>query len=102
MMIKRAVFIVHRTKPGRREQVLAVWQKHLQPSITDNIDHLAYHYGFDPADKDVIRVFQLYASANAAAAFLKCQAYAEYLNDVEPLLLGAPDVTVADQVWAKG
>lgn len=101
-MTRRAIFIAHRTMPGARERVQAVWQRHMQPAITANPGHLAYHYGFDAADQDVIRVFQLYTDASAAAEFLKSAAYGDYLAEVEPLLLGPPEVAAVDQVWSKG
>ena len=59
-MTGRAIFITHRTVPGARCRVQAVWQRHLQPTIDANPGHLSYHYCFDVADSDVIRVFQLY------------------------------------------
>jgi len=100
-MTGRAIFITHRTVPGARSRVQAVWQRHLQPAIDANPGHLSYHYCFDVADSDVIRVFQLYTDPNAAADFLQSAAYAAYLGDVEPLLLGPPEVTAADQEWHK-
>ncbi len=101
-MTQRAIFIVHRTQPGVRDRVQAVWQRHMQPAIAANPHHLAYHYGFDAVDPDVIRVFQLYSDPDAAAAFLRSAAYAAYLAEVEPLLMGPPEVAAADEVWAKG
>ena len=97
----RAVFITHRTKPGLRDEVQLVWQRHLQPAIQANPGHVDYHYCFDATDPDLIRVFRLYADAGAAAAFLTTAAYAAYLSDVEPLLLGPPEVAIAGQVWTK-
>ena len=100
-MTSRAVFITHRCHPGRRDDVYAVWERHLEPAITANPDHLGYHYTFDPSDSDVIRVFQLYRNDLSAAAFLTTPEYAAYLAEVEPLLLGPPEVNIGDQIWAK-
>jgi quinol monooxygenase YgiN len=102
MTTPRAIFITHRAKPGRRDDVHGVWKEHLEPAIRENRDHLAYHYNFDATDADVIRVFQLYTSSDAAAAFLTTAAYASYLESVDPLLSGPPDVVIADHVWTKG
>jgi quinol monooxygenase YgiN len=87
--------------PGARSRVHEVWQRHMRPAIEANRGHLSYHYCFDVADGDVIRVFQLYTDPNAAAEFLQGAAYAAYLSEVEPLLLGPPEVAVADHEWAK-
>ena len=96
-----ALFIQHRTQPGKRAEVQAVWRKHMQPAITANDGHLAYFYTFG-AGPDEINAFQHYPNAEAGAAFLKEPAYAAYLTEVEPLLLGEPKVTVLDVQWVKG
>ncbi len=99
--MNRAIFLIHRTLPGRRDDVQAEWDRHLRPAVEANPDHLAYWYCFDPVDVDVIRVFQLYTNAEAAAAFLATDAYDDYLAAVEPLLDGPPEVHPADARWAK-
>jgi quinol monooxygenase YgiN len=73
----------------------------MRPAIEANADHLSYHYCFDVADQDVIRVFQLYTDQTAATNFLQSAAYAAYLNEVEALLVGPPDIATAHQEWAK-
>ena len=95
-----ALFIQHRTRPGRRDEVQAVWRRHMQPAIAANPGHLAYFYSFG-AGKDEIYAFQHYRDAEAAEAFLKTPAYASYLAEVSPLLLGEPAVTVLDVQWTK-
>lgn len=96
-----ALFIQHKTQPGKRAEVQAVWQKHMQPAIYANPGHLAYFYSFG-AGPDDICAFQHYVDAAAASAFLKTTDYANYLAEVTPLLLGEPKVTVLDVQWVKG
>ncbi|HEY9556914.1 MAG TPA: antibiotic biosynthesis monooxygenase [Acidimicrobiales bacterium] len=100
-MSTHGLFIVHRTQPGRRDDVRAVWNEHMAPAIDANDDHLAYIYSFDQADEDVIRVFQLYASAEAAAAFLETESYERYLAAVEGLLSGPPELYAVTPEWSK-
>lgn len=95
-----ALFIQHRTRPGKRAEVQAIWRRHMQPAITENPGHLAYFYCFG-AGPDEICAFQHYSDADAAAAFLKTSSYARYLDDVSSLLLGEPTVTVLDVQWTK-
>lgn len=95
-----ALFIQHRTQPGKRNEVQAVWRKHMQPAIATNEGHLAYFYTFGTWP-DEINAFQHYRDAASGAAFLKTPAYAAYLAEVEPLLLGDPLVTVLDVQWVK-
>ena len=101
-MNSTAVFITHRAAPGRRDEVHAVWQRHMEPAIDANPDHVAYVYSFADDDPDVIRAFQLYTSAEAAAAFLRSAAYAAYVEDVTPLLAGPPEVHTGTPMWTNG
>ena len=41
-----ALFLQHRTKPGARDAVEQVWQKHMQPAIEANAGHELYVYSF--------------------------------------------------------
>ena len=84
-----------------RDAVRDVWLKHMAPAVESNAGHLAYFYCFDAADDEVLRVFQLYADAAAAAAFLEHPNYAAYLAEVERLLADAPQVHPASPQWIK-
>ena len=100
-MTAHALFITHRTAPGQRDAVRAVWEKYMAPAVAGNADHLAYYYCFDNKDADVLRVFQLYRSEAAAAAFLNHPNYVAYLAEVEGLLAGPPEVHGAEPKWQK-
>ncbi len=100
-MSKHALFLQHRTKPGARDQVQKVWQKHMQPAIDGNAGHLVYVYSFG-TDPDRICAFQVYRSVEEANAFLKSQAYIDYEQEVAPLLQGPPQVDVLQPQWIKG
>jgi quinol monooxygenase YgiN len=99
-MIKHALFLQHRTKPGARDAVHQIWKKHMQPAIEANTGHEFYVYSFG-SDLDRICAFQVYASAEEASAFLKTPAYLAYEKEVAPLLEGPPDVEVLQPQWIK-
>ena len=96
-----ALIVKHKTQPGKRDQVRAMWEKHKAPAISANPGHTAYFYCFDDADPNSICAFQQYASVEASQAFLKTDSSAAYLKDVEPLLSGPPQVTALTPVWSK-
>lgn len=96
-----ALIIKHKTLPGKRAEVHAVWLRHMAPAVQENPEHLAYFYCFDDADPDTICAFQQYSTAEAATAFLSTQRYAAYLGEVEPLLSGPPQVTRLTPKWTK-
>ena len=96
-----ALFITHRVRPGQRDAVRAVWEKHMAPAVATNAGHQAYVYCFDPAVPDSICAFQQYRSPEDAAAFLTNAAYQAYEQEVAPLLMGPPDVQRLTPVWSK-
>lgn len=100
-MSQTALFVKHKTLPGKRDEVRAVWERYMAPAIAANPGHTAYFYCFDNSDPDSICAFQQYASPEAAQDFLKTDSYAAYLKDVEPLLSGPPQVTSLTPKWSK-
>ncbi|WLQ14441.1 antibiotic biosynthesis monooxygenase [Hahella aquimaris] len=101
-MTSFAIIIKHKTQPGKRDEVRKVWEKHMAPAVSANPGHTAYFYCFDNAEPDSIYAFQQYASPEASQAFLETDSYAAYLEEVEPLLSGPPQVTSLTPVWTKG
>jgi quinol monooxygenase YgiN len=101
-MSTTALYIKHKTLPGKRSQVQAIWVKHMAPAIQANPGHLSYFYCFDDGDPDSICAFQQYASPEEAQAFLFTQSYRSYLDEVEGLLEKPPQVVQLTPVWIKG
>lgn len=101
-MSHTALFIRHKTHPGKRDEVQAVWLKHMAPAIAANAGHTHYFYCFDDADPDSICAFPCYASPEAAEAFLGHPHYAVHLEAVAPLLVGPPGVSRLTPMWIKG
>jgi len=100
-MTQLALIIRHQTRPGLTDDVRKVWEAHMAPAVDANPGHLAYFYCFDDTDPDSITAFQVYDSTESSRRFLKTDAYAGYLRDVEPLLSGPPQVSPLTPVWAK-
>lgn len=96
-----ALLISHRTRPGRRDDVRAVWERVMAPAVAAHAGHLAYVYCLDEGDADRITAFQVYADAAAAAGFLQTEAYRDYEGEVAALLLGPPEVRRLTPTWSK-
>ncbi len=96
-----ALIVKHQTRPGQRDEVRRVWEKHMAPAVSANAGHLAYFYCFDDSNPDSICAFQQYANVEASQAFLETDSYAAYLKEVGPLLAGPPQVTPLTPVWTK-
>jgi quinol monooxygenase YgiN len=100
-MAKTALFIKHKAKPGKREEVRKVWEKHLRPRIGENEAHEAYFYCYDDNDPDMICVFQLYADETGPQAFVAQPWYPAYEAEVGPLLTGESEFRTATPFWIK-
>ena len=101
-MSKTALFIRHQALPGRRDDVLRVWEKHVKPRVESNPAHEAYFFCYDNNDPDVICVFQLYTDLASMQHFLSGAWYADYLNEVSKFIEAQPQIVPAALVWAKG
>lgn len=101
VMSQPTVFVRHKTLPGRRDDVRAAWERHLQAAIAANPGFISYYYGYVNGDPDSICAFQQYASDDAADAFLKSDGFKAYLRDVQGLLAGPAEVTAMTVQWTK-
>lgn len=100
-MAKTALFIRHKAKPGLRDEVRKVWEKHVPRHVSANAAHEAYFYCFDERDPDVISVFQLYRDPSGPQDFVKQPWYAAYEAEVASLLTGESEFRAATPVWSK-
>lgn len=100
-MSKVALFIKTKTQPGKREEVKALWEKHLKPGAVANPAQAVHVFCFD-ADPDTLYLFEVYVSQEALYAAGQSPAFAAYLQEAMPLLAGQPEVGMATPLWAKG
>src|SRR5699024_9530211 len=87
-----ALFLRHPVKPGKRDELVEVWRRHMPEAIEANDGHEAYVYCASHADRDVLVVYQQYRDAAAAQAFLE---------DARDLLAGPPEVEAVEPLWSK-
>lgn len=99
-MSEYALFQMHTTLPGKRDDVQRAWRRHMLPAVAADHGHQAYFYcvGTDPG---TICAFQQYSSSEAASDFLATPAYAAYLDEVSPLLCGDSEVILLNVMWSK-
>lgn len=96
-----ALVLRHRAKPGRRDELVEVWRRHMPEAVQANDGHRAYMFCASHADPDVLLVFQQYRDAAAAQAFLGNPAYLAYLEESGDLLTGPPEVEAVEPLWSK-
>ena len=94
--------IAGRTKPGRREDLLRLFETHLAPRALLNESQKLVVWAADEADDDRFLLFEIYADRAAAEANAKASWFMDYMAEAGPLLAGVPTMTSAVPRWAKG
>lgn len=100
-MSQTALFVRHKTLPGKRADMQRIWEKHVKPRAEANPAHAAYYFCHDNDDPDTVCVFQLYDSASAMEEFLAGDWYPKYLREVAEVVSSPPQLTTTALVWAK-
>ena len=101
-MAQAALFVRHKSRPGRRDDVRRVWEKHVKPHVQANPRHVAYYFCYDDQDPDTISVFQLYSDPDAMKDFMSGDWYPAYIEEVSRLVTEPPRIMPATLIWAKG
>lgn len=96
-----ALFMTVRAKPGQRDALRAVWERHLKPRAAANPKQAGYYYCYAREHPDEIRICEYYTDEtaledNAISAFFQ-----DFMAEAAPLMEGEPDVSMADPVWIK-
>lgn len=96
-----ALIVRHRTKPGQRDAMRAVWERYIKPNVSQNPGHLAYYFNTVEDDPDGVVAFQIFTDHAAKDAFLASDWYPEYLEEVSPHIAEPPEITTASVAWSK-
>ncbi|MEQ9812842.1 MAG: hypothetical protein RLO50_08665 [Azospirillaceae bacterium] len=100
-MSKLALIIKTRTKPGRRDDVIGLWEEHLKHRAAANADQESYFLCLDNRDADVFILFEVYRNPATLAANAEAAWFQDYMNAVMPLLDGPPEVHQTTPFWEK-
>ena len=100
-MADLALFITVRTKPGKREELKALWEAHLKPRATANDAQSHYVYAFDAQDENTIRIMEIYETRAAFEENAATNWFATYMQEAMPLLEGEPEIYMATPQWVK-
>ncbi len=96
-----AMFIKTKTQPGKRDEVMALWESHLKPRLEANEAQQTYFFCYDNADADTFYIFEYYTDIKAFEANAQQPWFAEYMAAAGPLLAGMPEVGMATPKYIK-
>ncbi len=101
-MSKHALYIRHQAKPGKRDDVRRIWEKHARDYVAGSNGQLTYYYCYDDNDPDTIVVFALAANETSGQEFVKQPWFADYQRETAALLAEPSEFRPATPRWVKG
>ncbi len=101
MSDKIAIFAKLKIQPGKRDDAVQAF-KIITDAVLDEPGTLAYVMHLDAKDDDVIWFYELYTDRAASDAHGKSAAMGELIGILGPLLAGAPELSFARPLSAKG
>ena len=101
-MPKLVLIVKTKTKPGKREEVYRLFDKHLAPRVDGTNALEVFAWCADEVDADIFYIFEIYGDRTIQQTNAQDPAYFAYLQEAEPLLESGPEVVRATPVWAKG
>ena len=84
-MAELAIFLTVRTKPGKREELKALWEQHLKQRAAQNEMQSHYVYAFDSQDENVIRITEVYETMAAFQANSQADWFSAYMQEAMSL-----------------
>ncbi|MEL6984801.1 MAG: antibiotic biosynthesis monooxygenase [Actinomycetota bacterium] len=97
-----ALFITSKAKPGKRDEILELYQEFLAPRAEENDGQEAVMWAADQQDPDTFHLFEVYTDGESLGANAQSAWFADYMAKAGPLLAGEPVVAMASPMWAKG
>lgn len=101
-MSRLAMIIKTKAKPGKRDEIQALYEELLAPRAVENEAQEAVAWCADQHDPDTFYLFEIYRDGEAMGTNAQAPWFGEYMAKVGPLLAGEPDVGMASLEWAKG
>jgi quinol monooxygenase YgiN len=98
---KLAIIIKGKARPGKRDEVRMLFEKHLGPRAAANVSQEVVVWSADNAEPDTFYLYEVYGDATAMETNARAPWFAEYMGAVGPLLQGQPEVTAATPMWMK-
>lgn len=97
-----AIIVTSTAKPGRRDDVRAVYDELLAPRATANDAQEVVVWCDDLHDPDTFHLFEVYRDTESMGANAQAPWFAAYLARVGPLMAAEPRMAMATPRWAKG
>jgi quinol monooxygenase YgiN len=102
VMDRTVMMISVRAMPGQRDRVRGLWDGHLRQWVAASRAQEVYLVVEDADDPDLLHLVEVYNDPQEMQRNAQAPWFADYLQQVEPLLAGSPQMRTGRPVWGKG
>lgn len=100
-MNSMCIFIKTIAKEGKREDLFALWEKHLKDRAESNPNQSVYFNCFDENDPNTILIFEYYNDREAFQRNAAAPWFMDYMKEAMSLIAGEPEVRFGRPKWKK-
>ena len=100
-MQKKALCVIFKTKPGKRDELKAAWEKYIKPHVNENKEIEQHNYHFSMDDPDTVCLFEVLSDIQVLNGTYEQPWMKEYLSVIGPLLASPPQMLRLNPVWMK-
>ena len=97
-----ALFISSKAKPGKRDELFALYKELLAPRADDNDAQERVAWCADQHDPDAFHLFEVYRDQESFGQNAQSSWFAEFMGASAPLMAGEPTVAMTSPRWTKG
>jgi quinol monooxygenase YgiN len=101
MSSKVATIVSVKARPGKRDALLGLFEKHLAPRAMNNDAQEVVVWIADASDPDVFHLFEVYADSQSMQNNAQADWFAAYMAEAGELLAGMPDMRMGEPRWTK-
>ncbi len=92
-MEKFAIYVSFKAKPGRREEIKAVYDKHVRPHIEIGEHLLSCVSSYSLEDEDTLCLFELHSTPGLLEKAQELPWFKQYMTELDDILVEKPIFT---------
>jgi quinol monooxygenase YgiN len=100
-MEKCVLCVIFKTKPGKRDELKAAFEKYIKPHVIENSEILQNVYNYSMDDPDTVCMFEVLSDVSVFGKAYEEPWMKEYLSVIGNLLVDKPQVLRLNPIWMK-
>lgn len=97
-----AILITGRTKPGKRDELYALYREHVVPHVAASDAIATVVWSADRDDEDTYHLFEVFSEGSDVRDLTEAEWFKTYMALAAPLAAAPPETRRLDPRWTKG